>query len=104
MDYICLLPENKEQTGRGGGNRIDYFLTIPPGKHVAMMSRTEKGRQVRNYFIEIEQMTPAERLVHEANMALAQERKLAQHDVLLEEQAQAIRILQRLTIEAESRR
>jgi anti-repressor protein len=37
-----------------GQTRIDYFLTIEAAKHIAMMSGSEKGFEVREYFIECE--------------------------------------------------
>jgi len=47
--------------GEGGniglGGRFDakeYFLTLDAGKHIAMLSGTEKGFEVREYFIECE--------------------------------------------------
>jgi len=46
-----LLHKDVEQTKRGGSNRKDYFLTIEAAKHIAMMSGTEKGYEVRDYFI-----------------------------------------------------
>lgn len=52
-DFILLTPKG-EQTGRGGHNRIEYHLTIDAGKHIAMMSGTDKGFEVRDYFIECE--------------------------------------------------
>lgn len=43
------------QKGVGGKfGTIDYHLTIESGKHVAMMSGTDKGFEVREYFIECE--------------------------------------------------
>jgi phage anti-repressor protein/phage antirepressor YoqD-like protein len=44
-------------SGGAAGNRgltIDYHLTLEAGKHVAMMSQTDKGFEVRDYFIECE--------------------------------------------------
>jgi phage anti-repressor protein len=34
----------------------DYLLTIDAAKHIAMVQRSEKGKQARNYFINIEKL------------------------------------------------
>ena len=37
------------------GNEVqDYLITLEFGKHIAMMARTEKSHEYRNYFIQIE--------------------------------------------------
>lgn len=37
------------------GNEVqDYLITLEFGKHIAMMARTEKSHEYRNYFIELE--------------------------------------------------
>ena len=50
IDYLILA-----QKGEGRGyNKIDYIITLDTAKHIAMASRTEKGKEVRKYFIEAE--------------------------------------------------
>jgi phage anti-repressor protein len=53
VDYI-LLALNGEQVSHGGHNAKDYIITTDTAKHIAMASRTPKGKEVRAYFIEME--------------------------------------------------
>ncbi|MDD5065007.1 MAG: antA/AntB antirepressor family protein [Phycisphaerae bacterium] len=45
--YIFVHPQNGQET-------IDHQLTIEMSKEIAMLQRTEKGKQARLYFIELE--------------------------------------------------
>lgn len=47
-DYVKLTQKGERQI------LVDYHLTIDAAKHVAMMSGTDKGFEVRDYFIECE--------------------------------------------------
>lgn len=69
---------------RGAGNRglrLEYALTIEAGKHIAMLSGTDKGFEVREYFLACEKQAhdPMHRLRtmprSEMLLALAQEVK-----------------------------
>ena len=61
-DFIIIdpLPKNGKplNTGLsgwlGGESKIDYHLTLDMAKELAMVERSEIGRQVRRYFIQIE--------------------------------------------------
>jgi len=52
IDYI-LLPKKVEQVS-GAKYLKEYILTLDAAKHIAMASRSPKGKEVRAYFIEVE--------------------------------------------------
>lgn len=56
VDYttVPVLVEVENNGGFQKRQLNDYQLTIEAAKHICMMSRTEKGREVRNYFIQLE--------------------------------------------------
>lgn len=49
-----LLNNSVKQTGRGGHNKIDHVLKLDMAKEIAMIQRTDKGKEVRQYFIQVE--------------------------------------------------
>ncbi|WP_247928471.1 phage antirepressor KilAC domain-containing protein [Streptococcus mitis] len=49
-----LLLKNEQQTGRGGHNKVDHVIKLDMAKEIAMIQRTDKGKDVRQYFIQIE--------------------------------------------------
>jgi len=69
-DYILISQKNEN-----GNNRPlkDYIVTLDIAKHLAMMERNDKGREVRQYFIEVEKeankpMTIEQLLEHNTKM------------------------------------
>ena len=56
-DYFTenqLLPKNGQKVSHRP--RAEYFLTIDMAKEIAMVERTEVGKKIRNYFIEMEKI------------------------------------------------
>ena len=49
-----LLLKNEQQTGRGGHNKVDHIIKLAMAKEIAMIQRTDRGKQVRQYFIQVE--------------------------------------------------
>lgn len=52
VDYLPIL-ENRSD-GKAGKPRTDHQLTIDMAKELCMIQRTEKGKQCRLYFLEVE--------------------------------------------------
>ncbi len=53
IDYITFKEKIIRESG-GGTTKIEYIITTDTAKHISMASRTLKGKEMRNYFIEIE--------------------------------------------------
>lgn len=53
IDFITYFP-NLESKIQGGKNKTDHALNLDMAKEIAMLQRSEKGKQVRQYFIEVE--------------------------------------------------
>jgi len=56
VDYIVSLNQTVKRTGRGGQNREDIHLSIDCLKSFGMMAGTQKGKEIRRYFLKCEQV------------------------------------------------
>ena len=52
-DYCSFLSDRSD--GKAGKPRTDHQLTIPMAKELSMLQRTDKGKQMRQYFIAVEE-------------------------------------------------
>jgi phage anti-repressor protein len=94
-DYV-VLPQKGENSS-GGRPALEYHLTIEAGKHIAMLSGTAKGREVREYFLECERRTKGATLpvVRDPRTAALID-ALVRQDALEQEQARQATELARL--------
>lgn len=56
-DYVKLT--QKGELSATGQTLIEYHLSLDAGKHIAMMSGTDKGFEVREYFLKCERISQA---------------------------------------------
>ena len=55
VDFATYFPNLESENQHGGQNKIDHQLTIPMAKELCMLQRTDKGKQMRQYFIAVEE-------------------------------------------------
>ena len=55
VDFETCFPNLESENQHGGQNKVDHQLTIPKAKEICMLQRTERGKECRQYFIQVEE-------------------------------------------------
>ena len=86
VDY-AVTDKNVHNSNGGKQTVIDHQLTIPMAKEICMIQRSEKGKQFRQYFIEIENRwnTPEAVMARALQMANRKIDEIKNANVLLEQ-------------------
>ncbi|MBG1278596.1 phage antirepressor KilAC domain-containing protein [Lactococcus lactis] len=78
-DFTSVVSTTEVQNNGGVQLRElqDYALTIDTAKHLAMQSQTEKGREYRTYFIQVEKAWNSPDMVMKRALQIADKRVIA---------------------------
>lgn len=70
VDYKTCYP-NLGSESHGGQNMVDYQISVDMAKQICMIQRSEKGKQYRQYFIDLEKAwnTPEQVMARALRMA-----------------------------------
>ena len=78
-----FIPKMEESTG--GRPCVDYMMTIDMAKQIAMIQRNEKGRQAREYFLQVEKAWNTPELVFARALQMANRKLELQKTVIAEQ-------------------
>lgn len=95
VDFVVFLKNENDETAFGGVRKIkDHALTLDMAKEISMIQRTEKGKQARQYFIEVEKaykeqyrlpQTPEEKLALTMQVTLRLDKRVGKLEKSIDE-------------------
>ncbi len=104
MDFTTVLTDTEVKNN--GGTQLrqlqDYQLTLDASKQIAMMSASEKGKQIRMYFIEVEkqfnspEMMMARSLQYANQTLLQYDQQIKELSTTIEEQKPKVEMAEKL--------
>lgn len=92
LDFKKCFP-NLESGCNGGQNMVDYEISIDMAKQICMIQRTDKGKQYRQYFIDLEKAwnTPEQVMARALKIANNEIEKLKSDNRVLIEDAERMK-------------
>lgn len=92
VDYKKCFP-NLESGCNGGQNRVDYLISVDMAKQICMIQRSPEGKQIRQYFIDLEKAwnTPEQIMARALKVADKRIELLKQDNVLLAQDVERMR-------------
>lgn len=92
IDYKTCYP-NMGSENHGGQNMVDYEISVDMAKQICMIQRSEKGKQYRQYFLDLEKAwnTPEQVFARALRMADKEIEKLKNNNTVLMEDVKRMR-------------
>lgn len=92
VDFKTCYP-NMGSENHGGQNMMDYEISVDMAKQICMIQRSEKGKQYRQYFLDLEKAwnTPEQVFARALKMADQEIEKLKSSNTVLIEDVQRMR-------------
>lgn len=78
VDFIVITKNVNDETSFGGQRKItDHHIKIDMAKEISMLQRNERGKQARQYFIELEKRWNSPEMIVQRAMEIQQEKIIA---------------------------
>lgn len=89
IDFAEVLDKNVQKSETGGRPATDHAIKLDMAKELAMIQRNEKGKQARQYFIQVEKEWNSPDKVMARALLVAQ-KTIDSKNLMIEQQAQLI--------------